>query len=135
MDITEALIAHLLDQPGLTAIVGSVITREYVSERDSLPYVMLGKRGQVELAQAMDGSGGVTQYQIDIEARAKSFFDAQAMVDIIRQTIHGFTRGTWGSLEIASCWVDDVSDDYEALVETDGQLAISAITCRVTTDG
>jgi hypothetical protein len=64
----------------------------------------------------LDGPTGSAQIDVKIIAVAQTYDDADALGNAVAAALDG-TRGTWGSLVVQGCFVDEVSEDH--FVDTD----------------
>jgi hypothetical protein len=111
MVIEEALMAYLLTQSGLIALVSNRIYFLNLPQDPKLPAVVLQKIDGIRMTGFTADIG--VQSRIQATAWALKYADVSAIVEQIRAATQNYMNQTMGSVEVKNIEFDEGPDSYE----------------------
>lgn len=120
--IEKRLVALLLGNPAVTAMVGDRIVPVVVREDGNLPALTYRRLPNSQRQYTLAGAGGWVSIDVQITAWAREYDEARALIEEVRKQLDAYTEDIPDGIEVAS--VTEGGDDY---VETLDLLVCSAI--------
>lgn len=111
MTIEEGLVDYVLDQAGITSLIGTRIAPAPLSQKSTLPAITY-QLISVEDALLHDGPMGLPQPRIQLDCWASSYAGVKALAAAVKVAIHGY-KGTMGTVQVEQASVVNLVDSYE----------------------
>jgi len=112
MVIEEALIAYLLTQPGLTALISNRIHLLKLPQNPVLPAIVMQKISSPRMHGFTADIGATTRMQLT--SWALNYTGASAVFEQLRASLQNYLNGIMGgSVPVSAVILDDENDAYE----------------------
>lgn len=130
-DMAERLVAALIANTAVNAIVGKRVHQSHVPEDSSKPYIWLNRRGTEDddcLSVAVGNDPLVESF--DLECWSPVLSQSQSLAAAVQNALHN-VYGSWQSTTVASIFVTDQNDDYLPQGADDEQIFYSALNVEI----
>lgn len=114
-DIRPALVAFLLADSGIAAVVGTRVCPMRLPQGvkgDSIVYTRVSGEGD----HHMQGPSGLARVRMQIDAWSKTIPAAAALANLVKELIDGY-QGTMGLVEVQGIFFDGEREDYDDTAE------------------
>lgn len=111
--IDEQLIAYLLADTGVSALVATRVHEGQVPQVDTFPYVWLERHTKEQTGGLTPRETQLVEQRFNVECVATSIASAQTLAEAVRASLHekrGVLTGTEAAVQ--GVFVEDHSDDY-----------------------
>lgn len=111
--IKEAVLAYLLDQDGLTDLVGSRISPGRRHQRGALPAVTYQQVSRQDWGVLSGGHARLPEVRFQFDCWGATDKEASNLADVLRSLLNWPDRGYWGERFVQSCRLEESGrDDY-----------------------
>jgi hypothetical protein len=116
MVIAKAVVAILLADTNITALVGTRITPKLSPEGSPFPNIVYDC-GTAQIDRSMNGPGSLTQQSFEVSALATSYGGAEQLGAFIRKSLDGKGNSStaYGGIVLADVSYDDEEEGLEQI--------------------
>lgn len=110
MILEEGIYAHLTDDAGVAALVGTRIYPLQVPQDVTLPAVAY-QRISGPRDHAHDGPTGLVRARVQFSALGSTYLEAKTVTEALRAALDGF-KGTMGTVEVQTVFLENERDEW-----------------------
>lgn len=118
MMIEEALVAHLLADADVSALIDDRIFPNVAPQDAALP-LLVYQRISSPRVRSQSGPSGLAHPRFQIRAKAATYAGARDLANKVRVSLDGFagTMGGGGGVSVGAAFLDNERDAYEDTLE------------------
>lgn len=110
--LANAIYQRLAGHAPLAALVGTRIYPSRAPDEAQMPYLVYLDMAPIDQAEDLDGSGGLDQVRVQVDAWATSAIEAKRVGDLARAALRDF-RGAVAGVSIANVTISGGFDDWD----------------------